>query len=309
MGGAPDIRELECFLVLAEELHFGRAGERLYVSQSRVSQLLRALEGRVGARLVDRTSRRVALTPLGERFLATLRPAYDALRAAVDDARAEARGIEGVLRVGFQGVAGSTILTAVRTFRERHPGCEVEIAEIPLADPFGPPRRDEVDAAVVLLPVREPDLTVGPVFSRERQTLAVSVRHPFASRERLTAEDLAECPLIGPAGPAPAYWRAAQAPAVTPAGRPVPAGPVVTTLQEGIAMAAAGRGGMLVCRPTGVYQGREDLVFVPVDGLPLSALGLVRHPGKETARLRAFGAVLAEVAGADASGARAVPAG
>lgn len=58
-----EIRELECFLALSEELHFGRAAERLYVSQSRISQLLRALEGRIGARLLDRTSRRVRLTP------------------------------------------------------------------------------------------------------------------------------------------------------------------------------------------------------------------------------------------------------
>lgn len=74
-----EMRELECFLVLAEELHFGRTGERLYVSQSRVSQLLRSLEGRIGARLVERTSRRVELTALGSRFLAQLRPAYGML--------------------------------------------------------------------------------------------------------------------------------------------------------------------------------------------------------------------------------------
>src|SRR5690242_8484834 len=97
-----EIRELEAFLVLAQELHFGRAGERLYVSQSRVSQLLRSLEHRIGAPLVERTSRRVALTPLGESFLAGLRPAYEALRATVDDARAAARGMGGVLRIGFQ---------------------------------------------------------------------------------------------------------------------------------------------------------------------------------------------------------------
>lgn len=69
MAPSIDTREIEAFLVLAEELHFGRAGERLYVSQSRVSQLLRALERRVGAQLVERTSRRVRLTPLGARFL------------------------------------------------------------------------------------------------------------------------------------------------------------------------------------------------------------------------------------------------
>ncbi|WP_308283298.1 LysR family transcriptional regulator [Pseudonocardia nigra] len=117
MGGL-EIRELECFLVLADELHFGRTGERLFVSQSRVSQLVRSLERRVGARLVERTSRRVRLTPLGEEFRAALRPAYDALRATVDDVRTAARTVAGRLRIGFQGTADDRLMAAVT---DRHP--------------------------------------------------------------------------------------------------------------------------------------------------------------------------------------------
>ncbi|HET6855474.1 MAG TPA: LysR family transcriptional regulator, partial [Streptomyces sp.] len=189
--GGLEIRELESFLVLAEELHFGRAGERLYVSQSRISQLLRALEGRIGARLIDRTSRRVRLTPLGERFLAELRPAYDALRATVDGARAEARGVDGRLRIGFQGTADARVMRAISVFQRLHPACATEIVEVPFCDPFGAVRRGEVDAAIVLLPVAEPDLMLSPLFSKEQQTLAVSVRHPFAARDSLTAAEVA----------------------------------------------------------------------------------------------------------------------
>ncbi|WP_030677991.1 LysR family transcriptional regulator [Streptomyces rimosus] len=293
--GGLEIRELECFLVLAEELHFGRAGARLYVSQSRVSQLLRALERRVGARLVERSSRRVRLTPLGTDFLAALRPAYEALRGTVDATVAAARGIKGRLRIGFQGTADDRIMEAIDTFHARHPGCATEIVEIPLQDPFGPLRRDEVDAAVVLLPVEEPGLVLGPVFSEQQQTLAVSVRHPFASRTRLDAEDLADGPLIAVEGPAPDYWRYAQAPISTPGGRPIPPGPAVRTLQEGLTLAAAGRGAMLLCRPTADYHGRRDITFVPVDGLPDSALGLVWHQDRETARTRAFSTAVTDV--------------
>lgn len=290
-----DLRELECFLTLAEELHFGRTGERLYVSQSRVSQLLRSLESRIGARLVERTSRRVVLTPLGERLHTGLRPAYDALRATVDDARTAARGTEGTLRIGFQGTADGRVMTAVDTFQAQHPGCTLEMTEIPLADPFGPLHRGDIDAAIVLLPVREPDLCLGPVFSRQPQTLAVSIRHPFARRPSLSAEDLADCPLIGVTDSAPGYWRAAHTPAVTPGGRAVPAGPLVTTLQEGITLIAANRGGMLLCRTTADYHARHDIAFVPVTGIPESALGLVWRRDEETARVRAFGEVLAAV--------------
>ncbi|MGP3986486.1 LysR family transcriptional regulator [Streptomyces sp. 3N207] len=282
------MRELECFLVLAEELHFGRAGERLYVSQSRVSQLLRSLETRIGARLVERTSRRVALTPLGSRFLGQLRPAYGLLGDAVDEARAAARCVAGRLRLGFLGSANHRMTAALGLFHARHPQVETDIVEITMADPFGPLRRGEVDAAVVLLPVAEADLVVGPGFEEQPWTLAVSVHHPLARRGTLDAEDLADCPLIAAAPPAPGYWRDHQAPPRTPGGRTVARGPAVATLQEGLANAAAGRGGMLLCRPTAEAHARADIVFVPVGGLPLSELALVTVRGSHSALLRAF---------------------
>jgi DNA-binding transcriptional LysR family regulator len=288
-----EIRELECFLVLADELHFGRTGERLLLSQSRVSQLIGALERRVGARLVSRTSRSVRLTPLGRRFRDALEPAYGALRAAVDEARDAARTVPGPLRVGFQGTADDRLLAAVTAFQDRHAGSSVEIAEIPLSDPFGPVHRGEVDAAVVLLPVEEEGLVLGPVFSRQAQRLVLSTRHPLARRAEVSAEDLADVPLISAAEPAGEYWRRAHAPTSTPGGRSIPRGPAVSTLQEGVWLIAAGRGGMLLCEPTAAYHRRRDVVAVPVAGLPETALGLVWHRDHENARIRAFAEVVA----------------
>ncbi|WP_331446718.1 LysR family transcriptional regulator [Streptomyces xanthochromogenes] len=293
-----EIRELESFLVLAQELHFGRAGERLYISQSRVSQLLRSLEGRIGAPLVERTSRRVCLTPLGESFLAGLRPAYDALRATVDEARAAARGMGEALRIGFQGTVDDDLGEAIARFGDRYPDCAIDIVEIPLSDPFGPLRREEMDCAVVLLPVAEDDLVLGPVFSRQPHTLAVSVRHPFAARESVSAEELADCRLIHIDGGAPAYWRQAQAPDLTPGGLPIPSGPSVNTLQEGLSLAAANRGVMLLCRSTAEYHARRGSVtFVPVRGLPFSELGLIRHRLRPSAQAKAFALAVGETTG------------
>ncbi|WP_157431319.1 LysR family transcriptional regulator [Actinomadura hibisca] len=289
-----DLRELECFLTLSQELHFGRTADRLYVSQGRISQLLRALENRVGGRLVERTSRRVRLTPLGERFLADLRPAYDSLHDAFARAREDARGVTGVLRIGFAGTLNERLLALVTSFQEKHQGCVVEAVELPLSDPFGGVLRGELDAAIVLTPVREAGLTSGPVFSVEPQTLVVSSRHPLAGRESITAEELAGCALIGVTGPAPRYWRDAQAPAATPRGRPIPRGPEVATLQEGLTMAAVNRGGMLLCAATARYHRRQDLAAIPVAGLPDSALTLVWPPGNATARLDAFARALSE---------------
>ncbi|MEU9609868.1 LysR family transcriptional regulator [Streptomyces sp. NPDC048057] len=168
-----ETHELRCFIVLSEELHFGRTGRRLYITQSRVSQLLAALERRIGARLVERTSRRVSLTPFGERFLTELRPAYEHLESVVEAARAAARGRADTLRIGFQCAANDQLTRAVSAFREAWPQTGTQLTELPLADPFGALRRGEVDTAVVPLPVEEPDLEVGPVLSTGQQTLAL----------------------------------------------------------------------------------------------------------------------------------------
>ncbi|QIS14700.1 LysR family transcriptional regulator [Nocardia arthritidis] len=290
-----EVRELEAFLVLAEELHFGRAGERLYISQGRVSQLLRSLERRIGGRLVDRTSRRVSLTPLGAEFAAELRPAYQALGHTLDRACNAARGVHGLLRIGFQGSTDLGLMAAIEHFQRRYPDCAIDLREIPLADPFGPLYRDEVDVALILTPIREPDLVLGHVFAKQTQQLAVSARHRLACRDSIHAEELAEERLIGFRGPAPQYWRDAHAPSSTPGGRAIPAGPAVRTLEEGLALVATERGAMLLCKPTSENRARPSVSFVPVDGLDDSVLGLCWHRSRETARVRAFADVLGEL--------------
>ncbi|GAA2147144.1 hypothetical protein GCM10009727_49080 [Actinomadura napierensis] len=191
--------------------------------------MLRSLESRIGARLVERTSRSVRLTPLGASLRDELTPAYTALLDVVEAARARARGVGGVLRIGFLGSLDEEMTGLVRAFQRDHPGCEVHTVEVPLADPFGPVRDGDVDAAIVLAPVREPGLARGPSFSEAPLSLAVPSRHPFADRPSVPAEDLAGHPLIRIAGPAPRYWREAQSPRLTPGGRAIPSGPAVGT--------------------------------------------------------------------------------
>src|SRR5215510_2897054 len=98
-------RDIEIFLTLAEELHFGRTAERPHVSTARVSQTIKKLERRVEATLFERTSRQVALTPTGRRLDDDLRPAYQQSREGGDRAIAAARGVEGELRAGCIGTA------------------------------------------------------------------------------------------------------------------------------------------------------------------------------------------------------------
>ncbi|TQL78983.1 DNA-binding transcriptional LysR family regulator [Stackebrandtia endophytica] len=291
----PERAELEVFVTLAQELHFGRTADRLRLSQARVSQLVRVLERRVGGRLFERTSRRVGLTPLGERLLAGVGPAVQALDLAVAEARAEARGLAGRLRVGFLGVPDYVLLGTVPRFRDRHPECVVELIEARLSDPFGPLLRGEVDVAFGSLPVREPGLRVGTVLGPVPWLAVVSPSHRFARRDWISAEDLAEQPVVEIAGPAPSYWREMLAPNTTPSGRPIPRGPVVHTQQEAISEAATGRAVTLVCQRFPELQPRNDVRFVPVRGLPDGEYALLWNAERESTRLRAFAALTAEV--------------
>ncbi|MBE1587130.1 LysR substrate-binding domain-containing protein [Nonomuraea angiospora] len=283
-----EFRELECFVVLSEELHFARTAERLYLSPGRVSQLMRSLETRIGGRLFERTSRRVRLTPLGERFLADLRPSYDGLADAVRRAKAAAREVTGRLRVGFLATPTEVVTGSVRAFERRYPECEVELVEIPLSDPFGKLRAGQVDLAFTLLPVNEPDLATGEGLNEVGYQLGVSIRHPLAARPGIAAEELANVPLIGMDGPAPRTWRERIAPSVTPSGRPIPRAGTVATSQEGLTQVALDRGGMLFCAPTAAHHRRPDVSFVPVAGLSPSVMGLAWVKAAETAAVLAF---------------------
>lgn len=88
-----DLRQLEVFLTLADELHFGHTADRLHLTQPQVSRAVAALERHIGAPLFERTSRRVRLTPLGRRLRTEAEPAYRLLQDALRDARAEARQV------------------------------------------------------------------------------------------------------------------------------------------------------------------------------------------------------------------------
>jgi DNA-binding transcriptional LysR family regulator len=115
-----ELRQLRYFVAVAEELHFGRAAERLHMSQSPLSRAIRELERELGVVLFIRTTRRVELTPAGTLLLERSRRALAEIDGAVADARRMTRSGDGVLRLGygpFSGVAAGRIIEALRTER------------------------------------------------------------------------------------------------------------------------------------------------------------------------------------------------
>lgn len=288
-----EMREIEIFLALADELHFGRTAERLRVSQARVSQTIRKLERQVGAPLFDRTSRRVALTPIGAGLHADLAPAFAQIRSGIARATDAARGTGGVLRLGFEAPGIADLLAAgLDRYRALHPGTGVEVREADFRDPFALLRDGEVDALVTLLPVEEPDLVAGPVVYREPVVLAVPAGHPFARLDAVTLDDLARDVVFRAARPAPPYWVAPPRPWTTPAGHPVRRGRPLATFQELLAVIAAGEGICPLAAHAVEYFAHPRIAFVPFRDAPGVEWALVRRRAGETARVREVAAVL-----------------
>lgn len=123
-----DPRKLGAFVVVAEELHFGRAADRLIVAQPALSQTIKALEADVGVRLFDRSTRRVELTPAGARFLDRARTILKTIDEALDEARRIDSGEEGALRLGFIGSASFGLMPALaRALGEELPRLQLDL--------------------------------------------------------------------------------------------------------------------------------------------------------------------------------------
>ncbi|WP_030410989.1 LysR family transcriptional regulator [Streptomyces sp. NRRL S-1448] len=281
--------ELEAFLTLAEELHFGRTAERLHVSTARVSQTIAKLERRIGVPLFNRTSRRVELSLTGRQLYEEIRPAWARITDAFERAVDAGKGLTGLLRVAFTGpAAGQLLVGAKQAFRTRHPDCEVQIKEAHLSQVLPWLRSGEVDIALTCYPMHEEGIVMGPVLVREARMLAVPTGHPFARRETVSVEDLARVTVLQIPETLPESLREDRAPRRTPAGRPIALGPSAMTFNETLTLVGAGEGVFAVGAHTRRYFARPDVVYVPFEDAAPVDWGLVWPADGATARVRAF---------------------
>lgn len=127
-----DFHHLRCVLALAEELNFGRAAERLHMSQPPLSRLIAEVEQEVGARLFERTTRRVLLTPVGEVFVAEARAVLARAEQAFESVRAAVRRQSGKLRIAYTWLALNTVLPQViAQLRECDHDLTVDLVDLP----------------------------------------------------------------------------------------------------------------------------------------------------------------------------------
>jgi DNA-binding transcriptional LysR family regulator len=286
---AVERQEIEAFLVLCEELHFGRTAKRLLVSPARVTQLIQKVERLVGAPLFERTSRGVVLTDLGRTFRQDLAPAHRAVQEAVRRAVASGRGIGGELRLGFLGTANCRQLVEIgREFEAEHPGATARVLlETEVSDHLRPLHEDRVDLMATLLPVDEPGLVVGPVIVRERLLMAMSANHPLAKRDRVSMEDLADQPVILTSSKDD-DWTSFFIPPQTPSGRPIHRTHLVDTLQAGFVLLASGPAIGPIVTQFAMYNQHPGIAYRPIEDARVIESALVWPAAKENELIRAF---------------------
>ncbi|MER7504335.1 LysR family transcriptional regulator [Nonomuraea pusilla] len=263
-----ELRDIEIFLALAEELHFTRTAERLHVTPARVSQSIKKTERRIGVPLFDRTSRVVGLTAAGQRLYQSLRPAYQQIVDGVEDVSVSAGDISGTLTLGSMGPQGWMINGIIERFQARHPTARLVHCELNVVDPLTPLREGTIDVAHLWLPVREPDITVGPITHTSPVVLAMAATHPYANRDSVSLEDYGDLTFMTPQSPIPASMEEAFQPFRTPSGRLIARGPTVSNWEDELKAAATGQAVAAAAAEAARFYARPDVVYIPVRDAP-----------------------------------------
>ncbi|MCL6454229.1 MAG: LysR family transcriptional regulator [Alicyclobacillus sp.] len=191
-----ELRQLAYFVAVAEELHFGRAAERVGMTQPPLSQQIRKLEEELGVRLFERSSRRVELSDAGRVYLEGVRRVFEDLRHAEQMARKAQTGDVGRLEVGFVGSATYDVLpNVIRQFQERHPQVELVLREMATPAQVEALLEGEIDLGFLRPPAAHPALDVRTV-RRDQCVAVVPATHGLARHQAVRMEDLRDERLV-----------------------------------------------------------------------------------------------------------------
>ena len=191
-----ELRHLRYFAAVADELHFGRAAGRLAISQPPLSLAIRQLEDELGAKLFERDSKRVALTPAGEAFLDDVRHLLAQSGEAAEHARRVAGGSTGRLRVGFSGsMLYRGLPQAVAAYRSAWPGVVLTLVELNSAEQIDALAHDRLEAGFVHVP-QVPDGLDGLLVADEPFVACLPEGHALARSSRLDLRELAADPFV-----------------------------------------------------------------------------------------------------------------
>ena len=193
-----DIRQLECFVAVAEELHFRRAGERLGLSQSALSERISALEHELGARLFFRTTRQVSLTQAGSEFVQDAKRILADIEKSISNVRHTAESDLRHIRVSGVDEAISMLLPkALLAFREADPKVHVQVLEPASSEQHAQELLGHrTDVAFVRTPQQD-DFVTSELLHRQPVLVVLADTNPLSSAATLSASDIADQPIVG----------------------------------------------------------------------------------------------------------------
>ncbi len=296
------LNQIEYFVVLAEELHFGRAAERLHRSQPPLSRQIRLLEEELGVDLFTRNAQRVSLTDAGRAFLHEIRPVLRRVWQAAEAARRAAAGETGHLAVSATGSAIFGILPRVlRAFRARHPRVALELHQAPKGAQIQALKERRIAIAFVRSLTEDEELAHDLVLE-EPLLVALGRENPLAARAAISLADLAGQGFI--------LYRGQSSPSIADqivhhcqqAGFSPRVAQEADDMQSAAALAALDIGVTLVAASLSQMQLR-DLVYRPLAGegkLPTTRLYAAYRRDDPSAVLAAFRRICAAEAATEA---------
>ncbi|SDC26813.1 DNA-binding transcriptional regulator, LysR family [Mycolicibacterium neoaurum] len=185
------LARLSCFIAVAEELHFGRAAERLHMTQPPLSRQIQQLEAELGVQLIDRTTRTVTLTPAGVAFLPDARRILQLAESAALTVKRVPAGDLGTVVVGFTAASAHAVLPRLldRT-REKLPDVKLELREMVSSVQLEALMSGDIDLGMARPPLKRPGIVSRPLL-HEQLVAALPAGHPLVGQARqLTLNDL-----------------------------------------------------------------------------------------------------------------------
>ena len=291
-----ELRQIQYFVAVADELHFGRAAERLHIGQPAVSQQVRRLERELGAQLFDRSGRTVTLTPFGRALLPEGRELLAALDSFTIKARRMATRGAATFRVGISSALGRRLDDFLDALPRHGADTPFEFQTLDAHTRLEDVRAGRLDAAFVRGVEAAPGLRLLPLWD-DPLVVALPASHPLAARDRLDLSDLAALPLrIAPREENAVLYDTVVA-ACRTAGFEPDFGPPSTGLQDTLGGIGAGTAGWTVIYPTTVNSvSSRRIALLSLAGDPItSRMSLALRENAEPERLAFLTAACEEV--------------
>ncbi len=255
-----DLRKVRYFVAVAEQLHFGRAAEQLFIAQPVLSRQIRALEAELKVQLFVRDRRTTQLTPAGEQLLVDARPLLANADATRRRTGIAARGRD-VFTIGF--MPGLIVTAEVRVLTSHHPELTVDVLRTNWDDQTEVIHDGRVDVSYVRLPVDARGLEVRPLLSEPR-VVVVPADHHLAGKEQISITDLADDHLLQDPAAVP-EWRDI-ATELRDSGRR-PTTPYYRSVEEKLENVAAGHGVIVLPLSTATFYTRDDITHIGIEDI------------------------------------------